>query len=78
MESTVDQGHFEIEHGKTCQHTSVFGQFEAFLNGWPVFLRHVTTDNLGFEFKAFATGLKRLDDVVDLTKLTGTTRLLLV
>ena len=78
MESTVDQGHFEIEHGETCQHTSIFGQFEAFLNGGPVFLRHVTADNLGFEFEAFATGLERLDDVVDLTKLTGTTRLLLV
>ena len=78
VETTVDQRHFKVEHGKASEDTLVFGKLEAFLNGGPVFLRHVTTDNLGFEFEAFATGLERLDDVVDLTELTGTTGLLLV
>ncbi len=78
MARSVDQGYFEVEQRESGKNTFFLGKLEALLNRRPEFLGHVSTNNLRFEFESFTTWLERLDDVVDLTELTGTTGLLLV
>ena len=77
METTVHQGDLYVQHREAGQHTLAHHAAEALLNRRPEFTRYVTAGDLGLEGKA-AVGLARLQDVVDLRELTGTTGLLLV
>ena len=77
MEATVQQRNLEVHHREAGHDTFRQTQLEALLHGWPEFARHVATGDLRLELEALAR-LQRLDAVVNLGELSGTTRLLLV
>ena len=77
MVGPVGKRNLEIDCGIARKDSSIDRLCKALFNGWPELLRNVAANNLRLELETLA-GLKWFDDVIDLTELTGTTRLLFV
>ncbi len=76
MICAVDQGCLHAEHREASKRTRTHDAFDTLLNAWDVFLRNSTTNDLGFEDEVIA--FMRFENDLDASKLTRTTRLLLM
>src|SRR5690606_5408972 len=74
---TIDKGDLHVDDGEADQRACAHDRFDTLLNAGDVFLRNSATNDGVDEFEAL-TGFTRLDDDLDTSKLTRTTRLLLV
>src|SRR5690606_10196753 len=75
--STIDQGRLHAEHREAGDRTRRENALYTLLDARDVFLRNGTTDDLGLEDEILTIRV-RLEDDLDASELTRTTRLLLV
>ena len=77
VETTINQRYFHVKQWVTGQWTSVHTHLETLFYSRPEFTRDVSASHLRFKFKS-GTCFRGLNNVIDLRKLSSTTRLLLV
>ncbi len=77
MESTIKQVNFHVQQWEASQNTFIHHFPETTFNSWPEFTRNSTTSDGRFKCET-TTRLTRLNDIVDTTELTRTTRLFLM
>src|SRR5690606_12800876 len=76
MVSTIDERGLHAEHREAGERTRTHDAFDTLLNARNVFLRNCTTDDLRFKDEIIT--FMRLENDLDASELTRTTRLLLM